>query len=174
MLIRPAEASDAAAIDALLDTAFGHGRHARTASLLRRGATPLAGPSLVAVADDGGLCGSIQFWPIALVAGNERMPLTLLGPLAVVTLGIGIGRGLLAAALRIADAAGIDPIMLIGDLSYYGPFGFTAAATGGWTLPGPVERERLLLRQRRAGPLPRSADVVAAVAAPQVEVAAYG
>ncbi len=165
MLIRPALPTDAAEIDTLLDAAFGPGRHARTASRLRVGAVPLVGPSLVARIDDGDLLGSIQLWPIALVADDDgAIPLTLLGPVAVarVARSIGLGRRLIAASLAIADDAGIDPILLIGDLSYYGPFGFTAAATAGWTLPGPVERDRLLLRQRVTRPLPRSAHVVAA------------
>ena len=36
---------------------------------------------------------------------------------------------------------------LIGDPEYYGRFfGFDSARTGGWRLPGPVERRRLLAR----------------------------
>ena len=162
MLIRPALSDDAADIDALLDAAFGPGRHERTASKLRSGATPVAGASVVARGDDGSLLGSVQLWPIALVAGGTRTSLTLLGPLAVAAAArsIGLGRQLLAAALAIADRMGLDPILLIGDLSYYGPFGFNAAATGAWSLPGPVERERLLLRQRADRQMPRIAAVL--------------
>ncbi len=177
MLIRPATPADAAGIEALLDHAFGPARHARTASLLRRGATAIARPSLVAHDGDGGLLGSIQYWPIALVTGDAVMPLTLLGPLAVATPGIGVGRALLAESLAVADAAGLDPVLLIGDLSYYGPFGFTADATRGWSLPGPFDRDRLLLRQRVAQPLPPAGDVVArgsAAAARAAMVAADG
>jgi predicted N-acetyltransferase YhbS len=37
--------------------------------------------------------------------------------------------------------------VLIGDPSYYERFfGFSAAHTGGWETPGPVERHRLLAR----------------------------
>jgi predicted N-acetyltransferase YhbS len=43
--------------------------------------------------------------------------------------------------------------VLIGDPEYYGRFGFTAEATAGWEVPGPVERRRLLART--AHPLPR-------------------
>ena len=39
------------------------------------------------------------------------------------------------------------PLMLIGDPEYYGRFfGFTAARTGAWRLPGPFEQRRLLAR----------------------------
>ena len=167
MLIRPALADDAAEIEVLLDAAFGPGRHARTASKLRAGATPIAGLSVVARGDDGALLGSVQLWPIALVDADRVRPLTLLGPVAVAAAArsIGLGRQLLAASLALADRDGRDPILLIGDLGYYGPFGFGAAATRGWTLPGPVERERLLLRQRIPRRLPVTARVVPAASA---------
>ena len=48
--------------------------------------------------------------------------------------------------LAAADAGGAPPILLIGDAPFYGRFGFAAAATAGWQLPGPVDRARLLLR----------------------------
>jgi predicted N-acetyltransferase YhbS len=49
--------------------------------------------------------------------------------------------------LAAAEASGADPLVLIGDPEYYGRFfGFTTEATGGWELPGPVERHRLLAR----------------------------
>ena len=170
MLIRPATPADAAEIDALLDAAFGPDRHARTASLLRAGATAIAGPTLVARCDDAAECpsagpeellGSIQFWPIALRTGRDHFSLALLGPVAVAhpARSLGLGRRLIARALAVADAMRLGPILLIGDASYYGRFGFTAAATGEWSLPGPFERERLLLRAD--GPLPRIADIVA-------------
>ena len=47
----------------------------------------------------------------------------------------------MAAAPDHADGA----LMMIGDPEYYGRFfGFSAEATGGWQLPGPVEPHRLL------------------------------
>lgn len=162
-----ATAADRPGIDALLDAAFGPGRHARTAALLRAGAQPIAGVSLVAC-DGERLLGSIQYWPIELVAGGTIIALTLLGPVAVAAQArtLGLGRRLLAASLAVADARGLDPILLIGDASYYGPFGFDAAATGGWTLPGPVERHRLLLRQTGSRALPDAATIRAVSAMP--------
>ncbi|WP_226895985.1 GNAT family N-acetyltransferase [Polymorphobacter sp. PAMC 29334] len=171
MDISAATTADTPDIDSLLDAAFGPGRHARTASLLRAGAEPIAGVSLVA-RDGGRLLGSIQYWPIELVTGDAVTPLTLLGPVAVAADArtLGLGRRLLAASLAVADAHGFDPILLIGDASYYGPFGFDAAATGDWQLPGPVDRHRLLLRQTGSIVLPKIATVRAvnasALAAP--------
>ena len=59
---------------------------------------------------------------------------------------------LMTQMLHIADSGVADALMMIGDPEYYGRFfGFTAEATSGWHLPGPVERHRLLARIRRCG-----------------------
>ena len=65
--------------------------------------------------------------------------------------------GVQTCALPIsADAGAADALMMIGDPEYYGRFcGFTADVTGGWALPGPVERHRLLARIKRADGVPR-------------------
>jgi hypothetical protein len=42
-------------------------------------------------------------------------------------------------------------VLLIGDAPYYGRFGFKAAATRQWELPGPVDHDRLLLRVPTTG-----------------------
>lgn len=146
--ILPATPADLPEIDALLDAGFGPARRNRTAYRLRDAAEPL--PALSFVARDGGaLVGSLQCWPIGLrgVSGAV-LPLTLLGP--VVTAGDRQGQGIASrmmnAALAAADAGGAPPILLIGDAPFYGRFGFTAATTAGWQMPGPVDRARLLLR----------------------------
>ncbi len=140
--IASAGASDAAAIDHLLDRCFGPARHARTAYRLRYGVET----SLCLVARDGDtLAGSIQLWPVRLrEAGGRSHALTLLGPLAVAPdhRCEGLGSALLGQAL----ARVVGPVVLIGDEPYYGRFGFTAARTQGWALPGPVDRARLLLK----------------------------
>jgi predicted N-acetyltransferase YhbS len=95
-------------------------------------------------------------------------PLVLVGPVAIVPerQQEGLGRRLMEASL--AAAAGGPPLVLIGDPEYYGRFfGFDAAATAAWRLPGPVERHRLLVRgagvPRGAGALgPRSTASAAA------------
>ncbi|QXQ07918.1 N-acetyltransferase [Sphingosinicellaceae bacterium] len=144
--LAPAVAADAAAIDQLLDDCFGPARRLRTAYRLRDGVMPLAGLSLVAH-DAGNLVGSIQLWPLRLLHGATTA-LTLLGPLAVspVRRSEGIGKALLTEALARADDTAGPPIVLIGDQDYYGAFGFIAAPTQGWAVPGPVDRARLLVR----------------------------
>lgn len=152
--IAPAAAADAAAIDQLLDDCFGPARRLRTAYRLRDGVQPLAPLSLVA-RDEAGLAGSIQLWPLQLVHGGRTTALTLLGPLAVAPSRRleGVGKALLTEALARADAIETPPIVLIGDEPYYGRFGFIAAPTRGWAVPGPVDRARLLVRGGSALPI---------------------
>ena len=140
------ETVQALAVERLLDRAFGSDRHGRTAYRLRDGVASLVGPSLAAL-DDGALIGTIQLWPVLFTGDDGRhVPLVLVGPVAVEPgrQRDGIGRQLVSEALaRVPDEA----LMLIGDPGYYGRFfGFSAERTGGWRLPGPVERHRLLAR----------------------------
>jgi predicted N-acetyltransferase YhbS len=44
-------------------------------------------------------------------------------------------------------------VILLGDASYYARFGFSGAKTGGLSLPGPFERDRLLGLELREGAL---------------------
>lgn len=147
-------------IEALLDQAFGTDRHQRTAYRLREGTDPVAELSLAAV-EDGVLVGSIQCWPVQLTESDGAVsPLILVGPVAVRPdrQRDGIGRMLMEAALARADASGSAPMMLIGDASYYERFfGFTARHTGGWAIPGPVDRDRLLARLRPGQSVPAHA-----------------
>lgn len=150
------------AIESLLDDRFGPARHNRTAYRLREGVSPLADFSLVAV-DGECLVGSLQCWPIRLKSvSGSRLPLILLGPVAVAAdrEGEGIASQLMRASLAAIDAAESPPVLLIGDAPFYGRFGFSAAATRQWQLPGPVDHDRLLLRGPSTG-LPRIAWVEA-------------
>ena len=145
--IDTAAGADASAIDTLLDTCFGPARHARTAYRLRDGVAAIPELSLVARGAEG-VVASIQLWPLQLRSGLRVHALTLLGPLVVSPAHRceGLGSALMDEALARADASGAAPVLLIGDAPYYARFGFSAAATAGWVVPGPVERDRLLLR----------------------------
>ena len=155
--ILPLNQIPAADVEQLLDAAFGADRHGRTAYKLRAGTKAIPALSFAAV-DDGVLIGTLQSWPVVLETPlGERAPLTLVGPVAVspALQRSGIGRMLMTHMLAVADAGAADALMMIGDPEYYGRFfGFTADATGGWALPGPVERHRLLARIKRAGAVP--------------------
>ena len=158
-----------AAIEALLDHAFGPDRHRRTAYAIRGTGAALPALSFAAVAD-GTLVGSIQCWPIALHGDDGAHPLVMVGPVAVAPghQGDGIGRTLMTQALAAAHATGLnDALMLIGDPDYYGRFfGFSAARTGAWQAPGPVERHRLLALGQAVPDRPGMLGPREAVAAP--------
>ena len=139
-----------AAVEPLLDRAFGADRRARTAYRIREGMTAIAALSFAAF-DGNVLAGTIQCWPIRF-ADDDGVDVAMvqLGPVAVepARQQSGIGRALTAQALAAAEVAGLaEALTLIGDPEYYGRFfGFDAARTAAWRVPGPVERHRLLAR----------------------------
>lgn len=145
----PLVPADDPEVDSLCDLCFGPARHQRTASLLRQGAQRLESASFIARRESR-LAGAVQCHMLKWRrADGMARDMVLLGPLATHPdwRDCGVGGGLMDRALAAADAAGL-PVMLIGDLSYYGRWGFSADATGQWQLPGPVDRARLLLRAR--------------------------
>ncbi len=133
--LQPERAEDGAAIDTLLDHAFGANRQERTVYRLRTG-EPVAGLSFVA-RRKGAFVGSIRFWPVELDHGVDAV---LLGLLAVepALRGQGIGKGLVAHGLEAAGRAGHGLCLVSGDPDYYRPFGFVPASPLGLRLPGPV------------------------------------
>ncbi len=147
--IAPLSDADPQAVEVLLDSAFGTDRHGRTAYRIREGTAAIAALSFSAF-DGDVLVGSLLSWP----AQVDGAPVILVGPVAVMPgrQRAGIGRMLMDA---LVEAAPCEPMTMIGDPEYYGRFfGFTADATGGWDVPGPVERRRLLARN--ADGLPRN------------------
>jgi predicted N-acetyltransferase YhbS len=141
-------------IEELLDRVFGEDRHARTAYRIRAGMDWLSALSFAALDADEMLVGTIQCYPVALTEPSGRaLPLIMVGPVAILPerQGEGFGQGLMAAMLDAEARLAADGQMpfaqvLIGDVEYYGRWGFSAAATGGWRCPGPYETERLLAR----------------------------
>lgn len=130
-------AEDGPAIETLLDLAFGPQRHEKLSYRYRQDVAPLPEFSLVARADaDGALIGTIRYWPIAI--GLRQSPALLLGPLAVHPdwAGKGAGRALIRQTLDMAAWARHRVVLLVGDLDYYGRFGFAPAAPHGIVMPG--------------------------------------
>ena len=147
--ITPLAEADPHAVESLLDEAFGTDRHARTAYRIRAG-MPLIYHLSFAAFENGMLVGTVQSWPVAV--GDA--PVVLVGPVAVppARQRSGIGRMLMN---KLVETAPDTAMAMIGDPEYYGRFfGFTADATAGWDVPGPVERHRLLARNGNA--LPRA------------------
>lgn len=155
--IVPATVADLPEIDLLLDAGFGPARRNRTAYRLRDNIAPLPALSFVARngdAPESTIVGSLQCWPLQVRAvSGVLVPLVLLGPVVTAAdwQGQGIASRMMNAAIAAADASRAPPMLLIGDEPFYGRFGFSAAATAGWQLPGPVDRARLLLRGDASG-----------------------
>ncbi|HEY6868710.1 MAG TPA: GNAT family N-acetyltransferase, partial [Novosphingobium sp.] len=85
-------------------------------------------------------------------------PMIMVGPVAVLPehQGAGYGKALMTASLAALSPDAPLPQVMIGDPEYYGRFwGFTNAHTGGWSLPGPYEKHRLLARCSNPAVLPR-------------------
>jgi len=147
--LAPLSLCDTDAIEVLLDAAFGEDRKSRTAYMLRDGVDAIDALCFGLIAGDGELIGSIQCWPVAITASDDEVvPLVLVGPVAVAPdmQNRNHGHRLMDAMLEAAMLEGNPPLVMIGDAEYYGRFGFSAAETGGWDLPGPFEPHRLLLR----------------------------
>ena len=153
-----------AAIEALLDSAFGPDRHGRTAYRVRHGMTWKPALSFAAVGEDKVLLGLIQCWPVMLAGDDGKQHnLIMVGPVAVHpdAQGRGLGSALMDKAMAAADAECPEtPMMMIGDYDYYRRWHFDAAATQDWRLDGPFERDRLLMRNAGALAVGISGEVV--------------
>jgi predicted N-acetyltransferase YhbS len=157
--IRHEIAADVAPREALLNRAFGRNRRRKTSERLREGrASALA---LAACDGQGRLVGTLRLWHVT--AGSAGKVL-LLGPLAVDLRHRrrGVGTALMVHALAAAAELGAAAILLVGDLPYYGRFGFRAELTTGLQLPGPVDRPRFLGLELVPGALSQATGPVAA------------
>jgi predicted N-acetyltransferase YhbS len=164
--IRRERRTDEAARERLLDAAYGPVRFQKPSQKLREGREPEL--SFVAV-EDGRVVGTVRLWPV--VAGAGR-PALLLGPLAVDPgyRNRGIGSALMRRALR--DARRTHPaVLLVGDASYYGRFGFSDKKTGALWLPGPYEAHRLLGHEFVAGSLDGARGLIRAPRRPASRIA---
>lgn len=140
--IRHERSTDIAARESILDSAYGDCRFTKPSAHLRDGRMPAGGLALVAV-ERGRVVGTVRLWNVSAQAGR---PALMLGPLAVAcdAQGRGIGTKLIARALREARRLGHKAVLLVGDVSYYGRFGFSAGQTGKLRMPGPYDMQRLL------------------------------
>jgi predicted N-acetyltransferase YhbS len=148
--IRDERASDARAREALLDTAFGADRDARTCHRLRAGRVPATGLAFTATSR-GKLVGTVRLWHVD--AGGK--PALVLGPLAVdpSQRDRGVGAALMRHALARAAEKGHTAVILLGDEPYYARFGFSTEKTANLSLPGPYAQHRLLAIELTDGAL---------------------
>ena len=156
--IRDEIASDVAAREHLLDACFGPGRFLKTSQRLREGRRPARGLALSAVRDET-LVGTVRLWDVETGCGR---PALLLGPLAVApeVQGQGFGQALVTEAVAAARSSGIGVIILVGDMPYYGRFGFTPAPRGQFQFPGPVNPARILALEATPGAMAASSGLV--------------
>lgn len=140
-IVRRETAKDRDAVEALGAAAFGPGRFTRVAFRLREGV--VLDPSLSFVATDKHhVVGSVRLTRI-LIGGKVAL---LLGPLVIdpELRSFGIGRELMNRSLHEARGDGHAYVILVGDLAYYGRFGFVPIPPGRITLPGPAAPDRIL------------------------------
>ena len=145
--------ADSPAIEILLDEAFGAERHKKQSYRFRQGIGPIEALCLVARAR-GRLVGTIRQWPVSILGDRRVTPALLLGPIGVARARRSekIGDRLIRESLRLADELGHQIVLLVGDLSYYGRFGFRPAAPHGIFMPG-EQPERLQVLELEPGAL---------------------
>jgi predicted N-acetyltransferase YhbS len=139
---------DSAAVEALVARAFGPGRYAKTSQRVREGNHMIRELSFCAFQGET-LAGTVRLWPIRI----GETPALFLGPIAVDARrrGDGLGGALVRQACEAAQARGDKIVLLVGDLSFFGPLGFEVAPRDQIRLPGPVNPSRILWRALTPG-----------------------
>jgi predicted N-acetyltransferase YhbS len=141
----------AAAIEGVLDRAFGPGRHAKTSERVReRGARLEPSLSRVALDDKGDVVGVCRIWSI-----NVGAPVFFLGPLAVDpgAQQAGLGLQMVRDAVAACRAKGGNGVLLVGAERFFRPVGFSVVPKDRIQMPGPVDPARLLWLDLRPGGL---------------------
>ncbi len=159
--VQPVSSDDLPDVLALQTRAFGPGRFARTAYRVREGIEPISRFCLLSRVA-GELVAAIRFTEVTIGGTPGAL---LLGPLAVEEryMGLGYGKRLVAEGVERAKAAGIRLVVLVGDESYYGRFGFERVPPGRILLPGPVDPMRVLAAELDPGALEQFTGLVEAV-----------
>jgi predicted N-acetyltransferase YhbS len=139
----------AAAIERVLDAAFGPGRFAKTSERVREhGAVFEPWLSRVALNDAGDVIGACRIWRVEAGA-----PLYFLGPLAVdpAAQSAGLGLAMVHETIAACRGVGASGIVLVGAERFFRPAGFSVVPDGRISLPGPVDPKRLLWLELRPG-----------------------
>jgi len=146
--ILPERPSDADAVEALNDRAFGPGRFTKSSERVREFAEFRPDLSFCAWSD-GEMVGTVRMWRVRI--GDREA--VFLGPLAVNAEArkLGAGGALVEAASRASAAAGFPLVLLVGDEPYFARFGYASAKTGKVRMPGPVDQRRVLALELRPG-----------------------
>lgn len=155
IVYRPMTPEDVPLVSALHDRVFGPGRFARTAYRVREQMGPgheVSPFCRLATAGDERPIAAVRMSGIAI---GGKPGAALLGPLVVAPehASQGHGRALIREALAAARDGGVRLVVLVGDESYYGRFGFRKVPPGTITLPGPVDPARILAAELVPGAL---------------------
>lgn len=142
LTLRTERTEDGAAVDALMDEAFGPGRFTKVSERVREIAEFVPAYSFCAW-EDGRLVGAVRQSRVRV--GDTVV--VFLGPLAVRSdqRKGGVGALLVERACAAARAAGEACVLLVGDEAYFSRMGFAAAPARDVVLPGPVDQRRVLL-----------------------------
>lgn len=134
MLARTATASDAAAIQAIHEAAFGGEAEARLVRMLAADGDALV--SLVANIE-GAIIGHIMFSRMTVTGDGEVIAAAGLAPVGVLPAyqGFGIGSALIREGLARLLAHGIELCFVLGHEGYYPRFGFTAKSAARFASP---------------------------------------
>ena len=127
-------------VENLFDLCFAPGREALSSYRLRDNIIPLIELCYLLRDETEAVVGAVRFWEVQ-VAGK---PVLLLGPIAIhpTRQGEGLGGYLMYESLNVATQSGWTRVMLVGDISYYGRFGFTKLSNV--IMPPPINSERVL------------------------------
>ncbi len=152
-VIRPAEPSDAAVIDAVHTAAFDSDGAAR---LVRALEPDLVICSYVAAYGDA-VVAHVLFSRMWIHGRTERWPAAALAPLAVLPTfqRKGIGSRLARAGLLICQESGYEIALVLGDTAYYCQFGFEPAIPHGFTPPHAEWGDAFQVRELASGALGR-------------------
>jgi len=139
---RPVTPDDVPLISQLHAKVFGPGRFTRAAYRVREGTAPVSRYCRAAYSNER-MIASVRFTPVTIGGAEGAL---LLGPLAVdpAFAGKGYAQQLVREALDNVKASGVPLVVLVGDETYYGRFGFAPLAPGQITFPGPVGPTRVL------------------------------
>lgn len=150
-MILPERPKDHAAIETLLNHAFGDDRYAKASYAFRQNSPAVEGLSFSARCGNR-LVGTIRFWPVNI--GDGATPALLLGPLGVAPemRNFGIGRGLITRGHREAKELGYKLVLLVGEEAYYRRFGYAPARPHGLVMPG-EDPSRLMVHELVSGSL---------------------
>ena len=152
--IEPETPADTPAVESLVDEVFGDAMRLRASWHLRQG-VPHDPDLAFVIREREQVIGTVSITPV--LVGGERV--LMLGPLAVrpERKSAGMGSALMQRVMAAARALPFERtgglVFLVGDLSYYGRFGFARVPWRRIELPRPVDYDRVLAVELRQGRL---------------------